>query len=150
VNIRLLIAGAAIGALAAGGASAHTARHFHRAMREASITYRAPAQPVPYAQLDHYLHASRAERKSIEMASANTGGAADTSASTSDTSQGAAPMTEPSPAAAPPENGMTPPASSGAVNPPTSATPSEPAPPAGATPPMGTTPATTPPPSSPQ
>jgi len=150
VNTKLLIAGVAIAAIAAGGASAHTARNFHRAMREAKITYSAPAQPIPYAELDHYLHASRAERRSMAMASANTGGAANTSASTSDSSQGAAPMTEPAPAAAPPENAVTPPASSGAVNPPTGATPGEPAPPPAATPPTDMTPpATTPPPSSP-
>ena len=139
---RILIAGVAIGALAAGGASAHTARHFHRAMREAKITYAAPAQPIPYAELDHYLRASPSERRSIEMAAgANTGAAANTSASMPGTS---------APAPAAPDTSAPPPA---AAMPDTSASPApEAAPPAGTAvnPPADTTPPATPPPSAPQ
>lgn len=78
VNTRLLIAGIAIGALAAGGASAHKTRHHHGR----TMAYAAPAQPIPYAQLDHYLRASPKERRSIEMAAAaNTGATANAAAS---------------------------------------------------------------------
>ena len=77
---RLLIAGVAIGALAAGGASAHV-RHHHRRAHSSGYSYAEPAQPIPYAEVDHYLRSSPRERRAIEMAAANTGGMANTSAS---------------------------------------------------------------------
>ncbi|MGH7022715.1 MAG: hypothetical protein ACREEB_03890 [Caulobacteraceae bacterium] len=76
---RLLIAGAAIGALAAGGASAHV-RHHHRRAHSAGYSYAEPAQPIPYAEVGHYLRSSPRERRAIEMAAVNTGGMANTSA----------------------------------------------------------------------
>ncbi|HEY2480697.1 MAG TPA: hypothetical protein VGI30_00695 [Caulobacteraceae bacterium] len=113
---RILIAGVAIAALSTG-ASAHKTRH-HHASRVS--TYAAPAQPIPYAELDHYLKASRAERKSIEMAAAaNTGTTANTAATTSETSAPATTDTTTAPPAATPPT-ATP--DTGAVNPPNPST----------------------------
>jgi hypothetical protein len=106
VITRILIAGVAIAALSGGAASAHKSRHHAR--HGAGLTYAAPEQPIPYAELDHYLRASPAERRSI-AAAANTGGAANASATTSDTTA-PAPAPEANPPAATPDNG--------AVNPP--------------------------------
>jgi len=142
VNSKLLISSLAIGAIAAGGATAHV-RHASR--DSAGSTYAAPAQPIPYAELDHYLHASRGERKSMEMATANggasTGSTTNTSAVTTDSSQMNAPATPSAPAAAPADNNM-----------PSAATPSAPTttPDTNSATPQATLPATTPPPSSPQ
>ena len=137
---RLLIAGVAIGALAAGGATAKVHHHARHAMahgtRGAAYTYAAPAQPIPYADLDHYLKASPAERRSIEMAAAN-----------SSATSAAQPAAAETPAPAPTESAAPSPTES-----PTSATPpasppstaSQPAtPPASESPPM--TPPATPP-----
>jgi len=134
VNSKLLISSLAIGAIAAGGATAHV-RHASR--DSAGSTYAAPAQPIPYAELDHYLHASRGERKSMEMAGSTT----NTSAVTTDSSQMNAPATPSAPAAAPADNNM-----------PSAATPSAPTttPDTNSATPQATLPATTPPPSSPQ
>jgi len=122
VITRILIAGVAIAALSVGAASAKT---HHHARSSRSMTYAAPAQPVPYAELDHYLHASRSERQSIETAAAaNTGNTANTAATapaTTDTTTGA--MTTP-PAANPPT--ATP--DTGAVNPPAADTATKPQP----------------------
>jgi len=157
VNSRLLVMGVALGALVAGGASANTRHH---AARDSGGTYAAPAQPIPYAQLDHYLHASRSERKSIEMAAANTGAStgstANTSASTNDSSQMNAPAGPSAPAASPPENNSQ--SSSmpgGPVNPPATTPDNSAMTPPAANPPAGdntqaSPPATTPPSSTPQ
>ena len=67
VHIRHLIAGVAIAGLAAGAAQAHKAHH-HAYRHAHGLAYAAPAQPIPYAQLDQYLRASPAERNSIETA----------------------------------------------------------------------------------
>lgn len=116
---RLLISSVAVVALTVGAASAHT----HKARHARSMTFAAPAQPIPYAQLDHYLRASPRERRSIEMAAANTGATANTAATTStdatattDTTgaSGATPEPMPPPPAAMPDNG--------AVNPPVGTT----------------------------
>ena len=61
MNAKILIAGAAIAALAAGGASAgtrHKSMHphkMHKAVAASESKYAAPDQPIPYAQLDSYL-----------------------------------------------------------------------------------------------
>ena len=102
---RILVTGVAIAALTAGAASAHKARHH---ARHGGLTFAAPEQPIPYAELDHYLRASPAERRSI-AAAASTGGAANASATTSDTTTAPAPANPP---AATPDNS--------AVNPPPS------------------------------
>ncbi len=60
MNAKILIAGAAIVALTAGGASAAT---HHKKMHKmhksddmaASSKYAAPDQPIPYAQMDSYM-----------------------------------------------------------------------------------------------
>jgi hypothetical protein len=111
VIIRNLVAGVAIAALAAGAASAHKTRHHVRHSGGGSAAFAEPAQPIPYAELDHYLHASPRERASIAMASANTGGSANTSATT--TTDTTAPAAAPPPSATP---------DTGAVNPPNGAT----------------------------
>jgi hypothetical protein len=119
VITRILIAGVAIAALCASGASAK-ARHHHA--KSSGSTYAAPAQPIPYAELDHYLRASRSERRSIEMAAAaNTGNTANTAATTPETAAPASGETTGAPATNPPT--ATP--DTGAANPPstTSATP---------------------------
>jgi hypothetical protein len=151
VNSKLLITSLAIGAIAAGGATAKVRHHNRMAHDSAGFTYAAPAQPIPYAEMDHYLHASRAERKSMEMAAANggasTGSTANTSATTSDSSapasdssQMSAPASPSAPAAAPPETAAPSTSAPGPVNPPTTAPDNS----------SATPPATTPPPSSPQ
>jgi hypothetical protein len=111
VIIRNLVAGVAIAALVAGAASAHKTRHHVRHSGGGSAAFAEPAQPIPYAELDHYLHASPRERASIAMASANTGGSANTSATT--TTDTTAPAAAPPPSATP---------DTGAVNPPNGAT----------------------------
>jgi hypothetical protein len=68
MNAKLLIAGVAIVALAVGGASANTHKKHSAAT---SGAYAAPAQPIPYAQLDAYMSASPQERRAI-LASADT------------------------------------------------------------------------------
>ncbi|HXV01700.1 MAG TPA: hypothetical protein VG166_14500 [Caulobacteraceae bacterium] len=73
---KLLVAGAAIAALSCGAATAHARHHHH--LRHSGLTYAAPPQPIPYAQLDSYLRGSSRERMAI---GASTGVAADTSAS---------------------------------------------------------------------
>jgi hypothetical protein len=58
MNVKILIAGVAIAALAAGGASAAAHKKMHKGhkMESASSSkYAAPDQPIPYAQLDSYL-----------------------------------------------------------------------------------------------
>jgi hypothetical protein len=138
---RLLIAGAAIGALAlAGGATAKTRHHSHQAMAHGAsgtaYTYAAPAQPIPYSDMDRYLHASRAERQSMVMAAANSSATSSAQPAAAETSAPAS--TEPPAAPAPTDT--TPPATS----PPTSAM----APatePSAATPPPSESPSTTPP-----
>jgi len=59
MNAKILIAGVAIAALAAGGASAKTHhKKMHRGHKTEAASeskYAAPDQPVPYAQLDSYL-----------------------------------------------------------------------------------------------
>ena len=75
----LLVASVAVAALAAGAASAHHHRYHHaRSHHVRSLAYAAPAQPVPYAEVDHYLRATPGERRSMEAA--NTGTSADTAA----------------------------------------------------------------------
>jgi hypothetical protein len=98
VITKLLIAGAAIAALSSSAATAHV-RHHHHHMLHARMSYAAPAQPIPYAQLNSYVGGSRRERMAI---GASTGMAADTAAS-------------PAPA-------YSPPAMPGAANPTTSVT----------------------------
>lgn len=137
---RLLIAGVAISALAfAGGATAKVRHHHGRhamahGMSGVAYTYAAPAQPIPYSDMDHYLHASRAERRSMEMAAAN----ASTSAQPAAAETPAPAATEPPAAPAPTDS--TPPATS----PPTSAAPPA-TEPSAATPPPSESPPTTPP-----
>jgi hypothetical protein len=139
---RLLIAGVAISALAfAGGATAKVRHHRHHAMAHGTsgvaYTYAAPAQPIPYSDMDHYLHASRAERQSMETAAANNSA---TNAAQPAAAETAAPAAT-QPPAAPAPTDSTPPATS----PPTSATPPA-TEPSAATPPPSESPPMTPPP----
>jgi hypothetical protein len=59
MNAKILIAGVAIVALAAGGASAKTHhKKMHRGHKTEAASeskYAAPDQPIPYAQLDSYI-----------------------------------------------------------------------------------------------
>ncbi|HWD66405.1 MAG TPA: hypothetical protein VG227_00440 [Caulobacteraceae bacterium] len=132
---RLLIAGVAIGALAFAGGATAKVRHHAKAhgTSGAAYTYAAPAQPIPYSDIDHYLHASRAERQSMETAAAN-------SSATNAAAETAAPAAT-EPPAAPAPTDATPPATS----PPTSAAPPA-TEPSAATPPPSESPPMTPPP----
>ena len=78
MNAKILIAGVAMAALAAGGASA-TMHKKH----SAAGAYAEPAQPIPYSQLDAYMKASPRQRQQIlaSGATASTGSQTDTSAS---------------------------------------------------------------------
>jgi len=80
MNTRYLIAGVAVAALMAGGVSATTHRLSHKSRMIASSEYAAPSQPIPYAQLDSYLHASSSGKASI-VASAGSMPQGDTSQS---------------------------------------------------------------------
>ncbi len=55
MNPKLLILGVAAAALAAGGASAAT---HHSKKHMARENYAAPAQPIPYSELDSYVGGS--------------------------------------------------------------------------------------------
>jgi hypothetical protein len=115
---RLLIAGVATGALAFAGGATAKARHHHataHGMTGVAYTYAAPAQPIPYSDVDHYLHASHAERQSMQMAAANSSA---TSAAMPAAAETAAPAST-QPPSAPAPTDSTP----SATTPPTSATP---------------------------
>jgi len=81
MNLKLLVAGAGVVALAAGAAQAAT----HHAST-AGGPYAAPSQPVAYSKLDAYLRASPSQRTRSDWAlspgsaSAQTGAAANASA----------------------------------------------------------------------
>jgi hypothetical protein len=60
----------------------HTATHARRARDARGGTYAAPAQPIPYAQLDTYMKSTPRERAAMSHGAA-TGGAADASATAS-------------------------------------------------------------------
>jgi hypothetical protein len=62
----LLIAGAAVAGMVAGGAAATTHKsHRSHTMSSDGGAYAAPAQPIPYVQLDSYIHASPSQRASM-------------------------------------------------------------------------------------
>jgi hypothetical protein len=65
MNTGLLITGAAIAALVAGGASATVHKSHHKSNRSSDGMYTAPSQPIPYAQLDSYLAAKPGQRASM-------------------------------------------------------------------------------------
>lgn len=100
MNAKFLVAGIATIALAATGAQAATHhkhhmmshRHMHRHMHgmkrmSEGGAYAAPAQPIPYAQLDAYTDGARHERGSMGTESSNP--------STPDTSMGSGGTTPP-------------------------------------------------------
>jgi hypothetical protein len=66
MNAKFLIVGVAAIALAASGAQAksrhHATRHAKGAAEESGGAYAAPAQPIPYGQLDAYMKATPKER----------------------------------------------------------------------------------------
>jgi hypothetical protein len=59
MNAKVLVAGVAIVVMAAGASSAKTHRHsMHHSMHGHSMSedaYAAPAEPIPYAQMDTYM-----------------------------------------------------------------------------------------------
>jgi len=69
MNAKFLIVGVAAIALAASGAAAktrhHAMRHAKGAMEASGGSYAAPAQPIPYGQMDAYMKASPSERSSM-------------------------------------------------------------------------------------
>jgi hypothetical protein len=95
----LLITGAAIAALAAGGASAtvHKSRQKSHAM--SANMYAAPSQPIPYAQLDSYLAAKPSQRASMGDSGAQMGSSPTPQTSDTGMSPPAAPDSQPSPGA---------------------------------------------------
>ncbi len=72
MNRNLLVISVTAAVVAAGATSATTMKNKHS--MSVAGRYAAPAQPIPYAQLDSYLKGSRSERQRIESQS----GAADT------------------------------------------------------------------------
>jgi hypothetical protein len=128
-----VLAGAAVLALIAGGASAATHNH------KSAGAYAEPSQPVAYAKLDDYLKASPAKRtkqdwslgSTAQASTAPTGGAANTSATAPQ--EGAAPQAGMTPNNAPA------PAPDSQTAPPAQSPPDQSAPPAGTTapPPSG-------------
>lgn len=96
---KLFVAAAAASLLAAGAAQAATSRH-------AAGVYAEPSQPVAYSKLPAYLKASPQKRAKADwtndnaMASANTGGAVNTSATQAAPAQ-AAPMDSTAPQSPP-------------------------------------------------
>jgi hypothetical protein len=131
MNAKILIAGVAIAALAAGGASA--TMHKKHSVSSAGA-YAEPAQPIPYSQLDAYMKASPRERQQIlaSAATASTGSQADTSASS--TSAPASDMATPA----------TPPTADTSATPPAPMTAAPAAPPSDMAAPTPPTPPTSP------
>ena len=72
MNTGILITGVAIAALVAGGASATVHKKLHASHATSGSMYAPPAQPIPYAQLDTYLHSTPSQRASMEMSSGAT------------------------------------------------------------------------------
>jgi hypothetical protein len=58
MNRKLLVLSVAALALAATGASAKTHKHHHGGRMAEGGKYAAPAQPIPYAELDSYVGGS--------------------------------------------------------------------------------------------
>jgi hypothetical protein len=75
MNVKILIAGAAIAALAAGGASAATHKKVHKIHHTAPRVeaYAPPDQPIQYDQLDAYLasHGMKGGDADMPMASSD-------------------------------------------------------------------------------
>ncbi len=61
----LLMTGAAVAVLVAGGASATIHKSHHKAGWASADMYAAPSQPIPYAQLESYLAAKPSLRASM-------------------------------------------------------------------------------------
>ena len=61
----IVITGAAVVALVAGGASATSHKSHHKSHSMSAGMYEAPSQPIPYAQLDSYLAAKPSQRASM-------------------------------------------------------------------------------------
>jgi hypothetical protein len=86
MKAHILITGAAVAALIAGGASATIHKSHHRSGLMSSGMYAAPSKPIPYAQLDSYLSARPSQRipmgdSGASMGSGPTPQAADSSMS---------------------------------------------------------------------
>lgn len=118
MNAKILIAGVAVAVMVSGVASAKMHRHVMT-----GGAYAAPAQPVPYAQLEAYMKASAKQRMAM-MASGGAMGSTEAAPSaampamsasqtgaTAMPPAGAAPMTPGTmpPNAAMPPNGASPP-----------------------------------------
>ena len=99
----LLFTGVAVAALVAGGASAtlHKSHHKHHSMGAGDM-YAAPAQPIPYAQLDSYLAAKPSQRASMGDSNASMGASAAPQAA----DNGMSPPASPSPQQAPASDQM--------------------------------------------
>ena len=113
MNSKILITGAVVAILAAGAASASPRHHGDASGRG---KYAAPAQPIPYAQLDAYLKATPKERMAM---SASAGAATGTETNASAAVPSTAPEATPSaamPAPAAPATDM--PGAGQPVNPP--------------------------------
>jgi hypothetical protein len=99
MRTHFLIAGAAVAALVAGGASATVHRSHHKSHLMAANMYAAPSQPIPYAKLDSYLAAKPSERASMGDNGAPMGSGPMPQASDTGMSPPAAPNPEPTPGA---------------------------------------------------
>jgi hypothetical protein len=118
-----ILAGAAVLALIAGGASAAT--HTHKGGQKSAGAYAPPSQPVAYSKLDAYLKVAPTKRAKQDWSLASaapTGATANTSATAPQS--GAAPDTAP-PAA--PDAATAPLAPSAPTAPPAPAAPAAPA-----------------------
>ncbi|MEO8813344.1 MAG: hypothetical protein ABI376_10590 [Caulobacteraceae bacterium] len=139
MNTRLLIAGVAIAALAAGAASARTHHHTTRhTMR--GPNYAAPSQPIPYGQLDAYVGGhGNGMAMSSSPGTAVAGSSSDTSATTAgpmnnDTSGSMSSGSMSSGSTTPGAAAPTPPSpSSGASSPPDTMAPNSATPPVNST-----------------
>ncbi|MGH6993424.1 MAG: hypothetical protein ACRED8_08755, partial [Caulobacteraceae bacterium] len=83
----------------------HHWRHHHGAMEMSEGgTYAAPSQPIPYTQLDAYLHANHHERVSMMQGWAQPGATTGTPANTAAQQEGAPPSDQGTSANAPADN----------------------------------------------
>jgi hypothetical protein len=99
MNRNLLVISVTAAVVAAGATSATTMHNKHK-LGEAG-RYAAPAQPIPYAQLDSYLKGSRSDREKIESQS----GAADTQTAQNGMTNPAMPADQAAPTGAAPDTG---------------------------------------------
>jgi hypothetical protein len=101
MNRNLLIIGAAAAALVATGASAATHKHHGHAKRD---NYAAPAQPIPYAELDSYVGGSHSSSRMAQpMASGAAAGGMNGSAADTSAAPASSPPATPAPTTPPPQ-----------------------------------------------